>query len=164
MGRKMTQAELSNSQNILGREDIYLVRYQLNSAEKILIMQKGHSIHAETFNRCVMFGENKFQLRSCCGMERPMVTLCVWHSTGHCCIAGAGDWAPTLAPQLSELAVLIASGTGVVTLEWQWKQAAAAPGLQNQLGMAQLDTSPRQTCNSVCKGLTDEGWRVNPSM
>ena len=70
----MIQAELSNFQNILGRKGIYLVRYQLNSAEKPLIMQKRHSTHAETFNKCVMFGENKFQLLSYRGMESPTVT------------------------------------------------------------------------------------------
>lgn len=115
----MIHVELSNSQNILGREDIYLVRYQLNSSEKILIMQKGHLIHGETFNNCAMSGENKFQLRSCCGMERPAVTPCVWDREGQPSVTGPGDWAPVLAPQLSELVVLILSGAGAVTLGWQ---------------------------------------------
>lgn len=83
MGRKMIQAELSNFQNILGRKGIYLVRYQLNSAEQPLITQKRHSIRAETFNKCVVVGENKFQLPLYRGMESPTVTWCVQHSTGH---------------------------------------------------------------------------------
>lgn len=72
MGRKMIQAELSNFQNIFGRKGIYLVRYHLNSAEQPQLMHKRHSIHAETLNKCVVFGENKFQLRSYRGMESPM--------------------------------------------------------------------------------------------
>lgn len=93
MGRKMIQAELSNFQNILGRKGIYLVRYQLNSAEKPLITQKRHSIRAETFNKCVVVGENKFQLRSYHGLESPTATWCVQHSTGHhrtLCTSGSG--------------------------------------------------------------------------
>lgn len=121
MGRKMIQAELSNFQNILGRKGIYLVRYQLNSAEKPLITQKRHSIRAETFNKCVVVGENKFQLRSYHGLESPTATWCVQRSTARATTArsapvGPGDWSPVLAPQLSELVVAILSGAWVATV------------------------------------------------
>lgn len=161
----MIQAELSNFQNILGRKGIYLVRYQLNSAEKPLLMRKRHSIHAETFNKCVMFGENEFQLRSYRKTESPVVTPRAQHSTGHHCTpTGPGDWSPVPAPQPSELVVPIFSGAWVVTAGRHGRQTAAVPGFETQLGTARLDTSPRQTRNSACKGMTNEGWRVVPSL
>lgn len=93
-----------------------LQKRSFDKAEKPLIMQKRHLILAETFNKCVMFGGNQFQLWSYRKMECPTVTLSVQHSMGH-------HWSLILATQLSEVVVVVVTGAWVITDGQQWKQA-----------------------------------------
>lgn len=133
MRRKIIQEELNNFQNLLGRKGIYFVRYQLSpakksfaNAEKPLMMQKRHLILAETFNKCVMFGGNQFQLWPYCRMECPTVPLSEQH------------WSLMLATELSEVFVMIVTGAGAITDGQQGRESK----LGNQLRTAQLNTRP----------------------
>lgn len=105
-----------------------LQKRSFDNAEKPLIVQKKHLILAETFNECVMSGGKQFQLCPYCRMECPSVTLSKQRSMGH-------HWSLILITQLSEVVIMIVSGTWAIPDGDESK-------LENQLRTAQLYTRP----------------------
>jgi len=77
--------------------------------------------------------------------------------------AGLGDWTPVNAPQL---------WTGRTNFQWRlsccgWaalKASCCCARVWNPAGDGPACPSTGQTCSSACEGLTNEGWRVIPSL
>lgn len=120
-------------------------------------------VNAEIRHRCVMFGEMCFGCSHTMGWRFPqwLQAYGMAQCGHHCPLYGAP--APGLVQLLPKPFLLIVSGARVMAGQWG-KHTAAVLGSGNLLGTAQLDTTARQMCSSMCQGMANEGWRVIPSL